>query len=155
MELVSLIYDAAADASRWRAFLDSYIQAVGGRRAFMVMNTEPRGRAAVFRSSNWPDDDFRLCAEWHTAEDFCRIDSPVGAIWTIDDHCPAETLEESSSSTRFRYGLAAVFLRKMDCYSTIIALRSQQDDPFGQRETTILRALMPHLQRAALLQSQL
>jgi DNA-binding CsgD family transcriptional regulator len=155
-ELVSLIYEAAADASGWQAFLDAYVEVVRGRRAALVLGTGHENGAAPFRWSIWPNQDGSLCSDRSIAEDWCRTvgeGQPEGAIRTID-------LEQSTTYPEFRaprdvrYGLAGVFLRTADAPSMIIAVRGEQDGPFGEPAFATLRPLMPHLRQAALLQRE-
>ena len=155
-ELVSLIYEAAAGASLWPAFLDAYAEAVSGRRAALVLGTGHGNGAAPFHWSIWPDEDVRLRNDRRIAEDWCRTvgeGQPEGAIWTMD-------LEQSPAYPEFhaprdvRYGIAGVFLRTADAPSMIVAVRGEQDGPLGEPAFAILSRLMPHLRQAALLQRE-
>ena len=161
-ELVSLVYEAAADASLWQAFLDAYVEAARGRRAALVLGTGHGNGAAPFRWSTWPREDVRLDTDRRIAEDLYRTvgeGQPEGAIRTIDLLCP-EALERSTTYPEFhaprdvRYGMAGVFLRTADAPSIIVAVRGEQDGPFGEPAFAILRELMPHLRQAALLQGE-
>lgn len=152
-ELISLIYEAAADASLWPAFLDVYAPAVKGRCAGLVLSAGYGNGAAPFHWSIWPDEDVRLRNDRRIAEDWCRTvgeGQPEGAIRAIDlEQSPAYT--ELRAPRDVRYGIAGVFLRAADAPSMIVALRGEQDGPFGERAFAILRPLMPHLRQAALL----
>ena len=155
-ELVSLIYEAAADASLWPAFLGAYAEAVRGRRAALVLSTGHGTGAAPFHWSIWPDEDLRLRNDRRIAEDWCRTvgeGQPEGSMRAIDlEQSPA--CPEFHAPREVRYGIAGVFLRTADAPSMIVALRAEQDGPFGERAFAILRPLMPHLRRAALLQRE-
>ena len=148
-ELVNLIYEAAADASRWQAFLDAYVEAVGGRRASLLLSAGHGNGPAPFHWSNGPREDGRLDTDRHIAEDLYRTvgeGQPEGAIRTIDLLCP-----ELDAPRDIRYGMAGVFLQTADGPSTIVAVRGEEDGPFGEPASAILRGLMPHLRQAALL----
>lgn len=155
-ELVSLIYEAAADASLWPAFLDVYAPAVKGRCAGLVLSAGHGNGAAPFHWSIWPDEDVRLRTDRRIAEDWCRTvgeGQPEGSIRAIDlEQSPAYT--ELHAPRDVRYGIAGVFLRAADAPSMIVAVRGEQDGPFGEPAFAILRPLMPHLRRAALLQRE-
>ena len=161
-ELVSLVYEAAADASRWQAFLDAYVEAVRGRRASLVLSTGHGHGPAPFRWSIWPDEDLRVRTDRRIVEDLYRTvgeGQPEGSIRTIDLLCP-EASEQSTTYPELyapqdvRYGIAGVFLRTADAPSMIVATRGERDGPFGEPAFAILRPLMPHLRRAALLQRE-
>jgi len=163
-ELVSLIYEAAVNASRWQAFLHAYVEALRGRSASLVVSTENRNATASFHWSNWPDGDFRLGVNGHRTDDLYRTvgkGQPEGAIRTIDLLCPQQALGQSTAHREFyeprdaRYLFVGVFLRSADTASMIVALREKQDGPFGERAFAILRPLMPHLRQAALVQREL
>ncbi len=72
--------------------------------------------------------------------------------------------EEMESSAAFRewyaprdgiHGFGGTILATGTAQSVITAIRSAAAGPFGESEKAILRALMPHLKRAALLHGEL
>ena len=145
-----------ADASCWQALLDAYVEAVGGRRAALVLSTAHGNGTAPFHWSFGPDEDVRLRMDRRIVADLYRTvgeGQPEGAIRTID-------LEQSTTYREFhaprdvRYGIAGIFLRTGDAPSMIVAVRGEQDGPFGEPALAILRHLMPHLRQAALLQRE-
>jgi DNA-binding CsgD family transcriptional regulator/PAS domain-containing protein len=156
-----LIYDAAADDARWPLFLDAYGRAVGGGRCFMVLNIERGNGTALFRSSNWSDEDFQRYAERCVEGDLSATAGtahPEGAVRTIDalrQPGASTTHREGYSPRDVRYGLEGIFLRTPDGPSTIVAVRGQRDRPFGKHAVATLGPLMPHLRRAALLHNEL
>jgi DNA-binding CsgD family transcriptional regulator/PAS domain-containing protein len=160
-ELINLIYEGAADLSRWQAFLMAYLEVVGGRLAGLLLSAGNRNGVPRFRWSGPPDGypDADRC----TAGDFYRSvgeSKPEGVIWRIDLLRPAETGAPSTPQPKYppraiRYGLGGVFLRTADGPSIIVAMRPEQDGPFGERALAIAGTLMPHLRQAVLLQSDL
>jgi DNA-binding CsgD family transcriptional regulator/PAS domain-containing protein len=163
-DLVGFVYEAAADASRWQAFLDAYAEAVGARRATLLLGNWNQNRAAAFRWSGWPDGDVGLVADRYRAEELYRAvgdGQSEGVIRTIDLFAPAETAGQSIVYRELymprdvRYGLAGIFLRSAESSSLIVAVRTEQDGPFGDPALAILRPLMPHLRQVALLQTEL
>lgn len=163
-DLVGLVYEAAVDPSRWQAFIDAYVLAVGGRRGALLLNSVPQDGKALVRLSNWPDEDFRVYAEGYILEDLHHNDGlsrPEGGIREIDLTCSAEVVRRSKAYREFykarsvRYQLSGVFLCAADARSMIVAVREDRDGPFIEPAFSILRSLMPHLRRAGLLHGEL
>ena len=162
LTLIGMIYEAAWDASAWQAFLDAFVIAMGGRRGALGLIAGHREGSVIFRWSGWPDEDIRLYSERYMEADPLRArteDLPEGAIQTSHDYCPDHV--ESVAYREFygprgvHYGCLGVFLRTAGGMSMINAVRTEQDGCFGEREIAILRPIMPHLRRAALLHGEL
>jgi DNA-binding CsgD family transcriptional regulator len=162
LTLIGMIYEAVWDASVWQAFLDAFVIAMGGRRGALGLSAGHREGSVMFRWSGWPDEDIRLYSERYMEADPLRIrmeELPEGVIQTSHDYCPDHV--ESVAYREFygprgvHYGCLGVFLRTAGGMSMINAVRAEQDGCFGEREMAILRPIMPHLRRAALLHSEL
>jgi len=159
-ELVGSIYDAALNSSCWQTFLDAYVAAIKARCASAILNTRRHNRPTSFYCSNWPSREAHSPAKQRTLDDWHRTvanDRPEGAIWTIDvfDEPPAAAFGGGGLPGDFRYGLAAVFLRAPDGPSLLVSARSGQDGPFQPPAADLLRSLIPHLRRAALVEREL
>ena len=164
-ELLGLIYEAALDESRWRAFLDAYAEAVGARRATLILNTRHQNGTSPLRSSGWPDEDVIRYSQGRTGGGvFHRPEGsqhPTVEVQAIDRLYPGEGSDLctaypwSCGSGSDRYGVLGWIPGVGDAPSKIVALRAEQDGPFGDAAFGLLRALLPHLRQAALLQSEL
>src|ERR1039458_784429 len=128
-ELVSLVYEAAADASRWQAFLDAYVEAVRGRRASLELSIGPGNGTGRFTWALLPYEYLLVRTDRRIVEDLYRTvgeGHPEGSIRTIDLLCP-EASEQSTTYPELyaprdvRYGIAGVFLRTADAPSMIVA----------------------------------
>jgi hypothetical protein len=110
--LVNLIYEGAADPSRWQTFLLAYVDAVGGRLAGLLLSAGNRNGVPRFRWSGSPEHGYPD-ADGCTAGDFYRNvgeSKPEGAMWRIDLLRPAETgasspLQPKLPYRNFRFGL--------------------------------------------------
>jgi len=127
--LVNLIYEAVLDVSGWQAFLDAYVEAVGGWRAALLLNDGHQSRTVPFRWSGWPDPDVGLSADRRTAENLCLAVGelePEGAIRAIDLLCPGEVSGRSPAYVEFcarrdvRYCLEGIVLRTWEIPSLIV-----------------------------------
>ena len=151
-ELVGLIYDAALDESRWQAFLDAFVQAIGAWCASVVPAAGQGNHVTRFWSSNLPKRNIsgpaaeQLINHWYRS---LGNEQTEGAIRTIDGSGRLGLLQD------FCYGLAGVFLLRPEGPSLIAAGRRERDGPFGQSEAAVLSSLIPHLRRALLLKNEM
>jgi DNA-binding CsgD family transcriptional regulator len=164
LELVNLIYDAVGDASKWNVFLERLVSAAGCRAGSMALFGSSTDETAVVCWHGWTDEDIQLHAERYLASDPWALPGnslPEGAVLTTEQLCPTEEFEQSAAyrefyaPRNFRYGFGGMILRVGDKISAVTLARSSDDGPCGERETSILFPLMPHLRRAALLHGEL
>ena len=77
------------------------------------------------------------------------------------DLCPREEMESSIAFKEYYapkdciHGIGGIILVTATARSGVTVVRGGADGPFGEPEKVILRALMPHLRRAALLHGEL
>lgn len=163
-DLIGLIYDSVADSSRWPVFLEAFVHATNGKRGTLMINTrEKEGwRFACFYG--WSEEDTQVYAARYAAIDPWRAgteQAAEGDVRTSHQICSQEELEKSIAYREFYYargcdcGVGGVFLRLGSTQSAITMLRARNEQGLcGDREISILRPLMPHLRRAALLNGE-
>ena len=163
-ELLGLIYDSVGDASRWSTFLEAFVHAVRGRRAGLLLRDLKRDEFTAVCWFGWPDEDIRLYLERYAPVDPWRVgggSQPEGAVAADFDFCSREHMESSAAFREFysprdcAHGMGGVILVSGTGRSVISIVRGAVDGPFGESEKATLRALMPHLKRAALLHGEL
>ncbi len=166
LELSGLIYDSAADASRWLAFLGAFARAIGTPRCALLIHAADadEGTFDVVRWHGWPDEDIRLYLDRYAAIDSLRTGSfqvPEDTVKTDDEIWPRE---ETKSSATFRefyaprdciHTIGGMILVTRTGQSVITCHRGAAAGPFGEKEKSLLRVLIPHLKRAALLHGEL
>jgi DNA-binding CsgD family transcriptional regulator len=164
LDLVGLIYDSVEDASRWQTFLDAFVGAVRARGGVLALRDSKHDGFALVRWSGWSDEDIHLYTQRYSATDPWRIGTvrwPEGVVATDLDLCPREEMESSTAFREFYrprdgvHGFGGTILATGTGQSVITAIRTSAAGPFGLAEKAILRALMPHLKRAALLHGEL
>jgi hypothetical protein len=164
LNLVDLIYDAALDTPRWNNFLDAYVKAVEAQLGLLIVNADHGGRTALFRSSNWPAADIASHAQPIAARDWYQAigkDQPEGTIRIFDDLCRPNQLQDLKPSRDpaacldLYCGVSGVVLRSKYGPSLLVAMRARRQGRFDSSAVTILRSLMTHLRRAALLQNEM
>jgi DNA-binding CsgD family transcriptional regulator len=129
----------------------------------MLLDPESDGGAAI-RWHGWPDSDIQLYLDRYAALDPMRI-AGTGAVdgTVVADYelCPREQLESSATFREFYaprdciHVLGGGILTTPTGQSMISCHRGAEAGPFGEMEKSILRPLMPHLKRAALLHGEL
>ena len=164
LELTGLIYDSVADPSRWPLFLESLLRAVRGRRgALMLQDTSGDGFAAVCMQG-WSAEDDQIYREHYAAIDAWGAATaawPESSVGADHEAFPREEAEAGAAYREFYaprdalYGMVRMILVTDTGQSLVSALRGAAEGPFGETEKAILRPLMPHLKRAALLHGEL
>jgi len=157
-DLIGLIYDAAGDASRWPTFLDR-------------LGKELRSQANTIFAQDLCNQGFNVAAGTGVDLSFQRsYESYYRArnVYLIrgNDHLrtgsvrPSHTLCPDSIALRsefyndwivpqkHRHGMLGVIYRKRSLASMFGAIRERGTRPFGQEEVSLVRTLIPHLQRA-------
>lgn len=161
--LIRLIYDAVPDASGWQAFLDAIVRATGARGGSLGLFLPDVG-AAVSCWSGWSEEDVRIYNQRYAAIDPWGVAAnrmQEGEVLTSLDLCPEEEFiksvvyREYYARIRCYYGCGCSILRREAGLSALSIGRPKEDGPFGETETSLLRTLVPHLQRAALLHGEL
>ena len=164
LELAGLIYEGAQDGSRWPSFLAAFARAMHSPRCALMLLDPESDMAAAIRWHGWPDSDIQLYLDRYVALDPLRIASPstpegtVGADYGL---CPRRELESSTTFREFYapidciHSVGGVILTTRTGQSVITCHRGADAGPFGEKEKSILRPLMPHLKRAALLHGEL
>jgi DNA-binding CsgD family transcriptional regulator len=164
LNLIGMIYDSVADASRWPSFLEAFVYAIRGRRATLSLRDSKHPEFAMVSWFGWSDDDVRVYVERYASTDPWRVGTsrwPEGVVGTDPDLFPRKQME---SSTVFReyyaprdsiHGIGGTILVTDTGQSVIAAVRGAKDGPFGESEKATLYPLLPHLRRAALLLGEL
>ena len=112
----------------------------------------------------WREEETRLYSERYAGIDpwgLAAAQVPEGEIRTSIELCSEEEFERSAAYREFYAplgldcGFGGVFLRAGAGGSAIVTQRGKEQGPYGEREISILRPLMPHLRRAAILHGEL
>lgn len=163
LKLTALIYDAVADSSGWQAFLEAFMRAAHAERGTFSIRDVDRDEFTAVCWHGWPAEIIMRYNERYGAMDPWRIGSariPEGAVGTDEDVCPRHVMEASAAYREFYapnnaiHGMGGTVLASGTAQSLIAIVRGADCGPFGPRELALLRALMPHLKRAAHLHGQ-
>jgi DNA-binding CsgD family transcriptional regulator len=82
----------------------------------------------------------------------------VGAshdIWPEEEMVKSPAYQGFYGPRNWHYGIGGVFFRTPATVSLITSIREKEKGPYGEQELGLLRTLVPHLRRAALLHSEL
>lgn len=165
LDLVSLIYDAVEEASRWQSFLDALVATIGASKATMVIYDAYRhGQWAAICWHGWSKEDIQLYNEQYGSDDPWALGAtplPEGFVGPDHAACEREKMEQSRAFREFYaprnavHGIGAIILITESGRSAFAAVRSKEQGPFGEHEVAVVRKLMPHLRRAALLHGRM
>jgi hypothetical protein len=163
-DLIELIYGAVPDASCWQVFLETFVRATGCKIGTLALNVSEAADWMVVCWYGLQDEEIRLFMERYAATDPWAVggkDMREGEIRTSIELCPQAEFEQSAAYREFYgprgidFGFGGVFLRTDAGSSAITVARGEEQGPCGERETSLLRSLMPHLRRAAILHGEL
>lgn len=163
-ELTGLIYDSVSDSGRWREFLAAFAQAAGAPRCALLIADGDGDAYSAVRWHGWPDEDIQLYLGKYGPIDPMRLvthQTPEGTVAADYEICPRDHFESSVIFREFYaprqviHSMGGVILTTPTGQSVISLHRGDDAGPFGEKEKTILRSLMPHLKRAALLHGEL
>lgn len=164
LELIGLIYDAVADASRWPVFLEAFVRTLDGRQGALSIGDGRWEQYGMVCRYGWSEQDIRIYMDRYAAADPWvqpAKDSPEGTVASSHDLWPEHEMENSPfyrdylASRDWYYGMGGVILRTETSMSAISMLRGRGKGPCEESERSLLRTLLPHLRRAALLHGEL
>lgn len=165
LSLIGSVYDAAGDPQRWPAFLEQFAEAVHGVTTLLFLYDVEGHDGNVAAHARIDPVQLRKYSEHYIHVDQWGIQGArlirTGNVVTGQMLCPDEILERSEFGNDFLRPLDSFhqfcgFIRKDQSAASIIScLRPKRRGPFGEEELRLLRALMPHLQRALQLHRRL
>jgi len=141
LDLVALIYAAAADPARWPVFLEHFAEAVSGSTTSLFLCNADKRIGRVMASARFDSADIHKYTEHYLGIDCWdmhgrKLIAP-GAVFlgqhTFHEFCGIISVDASAATV-------------------IGSLRPTERGPFDDSDTLLLKTLMPHLQRALALQ---
>jgi DNA-binding CsgD family transcriptional regulator len=160
-QLIGLIYDAAGDASRWPAFLEK-LGPVINSPANNIFVQDLHSHGFNLAADDGMDARYRHSyAEYYKTKNIYLIRGNhllrTGKVYPSQALCPdtvalrSEFYNDWIAPQRQRHGMLGVIYRKRSIASMIGAIRDRSARPFGEEEVSLVKILMPHLQRAVTL----
>jgi DNA-binding CsgD family transcriptional regulator len=157
VRLVGEIYESAGDRTRWSTFLATFREAIGASAVHFAIDDFVSQNSIVTEFLGHDPHFIALYAEYYASRDVWVRDRPPPASGeTVVGHRLIR--DEELAKTEFYadflrpQGLfhvaAGRIFRERTTSVDLAALRPKQRGPFGAEEEQLLRALVPHLQRA-------
>lgn len=157
LDLVGLIYDAAADARCWPAFLTALARATGDRIATIDFHDARAANGSLAAQVGLDpacqksyDEYYRNLNPWINQP---RVPTSPGTVATTGMMFPEEELVRSEYFQDFLApqglfrGLGAIIDHSASTLAAVTIVRPKQRGDFTSRDVALLRALVPHLQR--------
>jgi DNA-binding CsgD family transcriptional regulator len=154
LDMVTLVYDAAADFPRWTTFLERY-QAILEARNVAFGYTAP-GREGMLIATGADQADIRKYHQYPCPwlERLVRSNWRSGGADASHHLITDRELENTECFSRFlgprqfHYGLGAAIVAVGDAPATFVVLREKPKGPYSDGDLEFLRALIPHMSRA-------
>jgi DNA-binding CsgD family transcriptional regulator len=163
-QLIELIYEAASNPARWQDVLNRFIQVTDGIGGSLFVGDPTMDEFAFVCRYNMSEEEAAFYVEHCAATDQWAITTgtmPEGTVRASHEIWPEEEMVQSVAYQKmygprnWHYGMGGIFLRTPTSLSAMTMLREKEKGPCGDSELNLLRELLPHLRRAALLHVEL
>ena len=155
LDLLPLIYQAAADSERWPAFLEQY-QAILAARNIVLGYAAPDEDRALIVATGADQADIRKYHQYSCP----WLDRLVQTNWRsggadASHHLITDAELENTACfseflgpRQFHYGMGAAIVAVGAGPALLVILREKQKGPYEDADLAFLRALLPHLSQA-------
>ncbi len=165
LRLIDLIYEAAETPEIWPAFCQKLNAELDATASFF-MRVNPSTADGILCETT-DDIDKRFLAQYNSY--FELIDPALrhhaaallnAGVTLTQQMCPDNVLERMDYHNEFLrrlnifHGIGATLLQEASVYSALSIMRPRRKGPFDKEAVDSLTVLLPHLQRAARLQTQ-
>ncbi|MDB6043090.1 MAG: putative Transcriptional regulator, LuxR family protein [Gammaproteobacteria bacterium] len=165
LDLIAMIYAAAADPALWPVFLERFAEDVSGSTTSLFAYSAEKRSGSVMASARFDPADAHKYNEYYAGIDCWgthggHLITP-GAVFLGQQLCPDGVLERSEFYADFLrpmhtfHEFCGVIAVDASAAFVIACLRPKERGPFDDSDTLLLKTLMPHLQRALSLQQRI
>jgi len=163
-DLIELIYDAVENTDRWPAFMEAVCRATGTTHGLLALHVPGHRHLQIGCLYGWTEQDVQLYGQRYAHVDPWLVGGdrfPAGAVESNRVLCTDEEFYSSMAYREFyapnncHHGCGAIIARSPDGMSFLTQIRAEHSGAYGEEELSILRRLMPHLQRAVRLHGEL
>jgi DNA-binding CsgD family transcriptional regulator len=162
LDLVAMIYAAAANPALWPVFLQHFAEAVSGSSTSLFLYNADKRIGSVMASARFDPADMHKYTEDYVGIDCWDLHGgkliAPGAMFFGQQLCPDGVLEFSEFSAECLrpmntfHEFSGIISVDASAATVIASLRPEERGPFDDSDTLLLKTLMPHLQRALALQ---
>ena len=162
--VIGTLYDAAVEPEGWTGALIAVSDLLGAVGAQFFLWDKQASAAPFAAVGRLPEEGNAAYVRYYGAIDPRREALervPVGKLFTADEHFDGDRFRKSEFFNDFLvpYGVPYVaggrILQSAGLSAVVAVLRDFGQGPFEPRDMTAFKRLMPHLQRAARLHSQI
>lgn len=164
LSLISAIYESVADASRWPAFLEEFTLATKSSYCTLIIGDAQADEFAVACRYGLTDEDVKIYMEQYAANDPWANPAregflEEGGVIATHEFCPeaeqSEVYLDFYAPRGWHCGMGGLILKTATSLSWIAVAHDKALGRYGRRDLSLLKTLMPHLRRAALLHGEL
>lgn len=160
LELIDQIYSAALDRSKWRNFLASLAEALGGAAGTIFSQDTRSAAASLFDEVGYAPGAMAHYVAHYTDKNpwlpsFDRQNIPTGITIIDEDLIDTQTYEANEfyndwvKPQNLYYMIAGRVLKEKTIGTNLTFLRSRAAGPFRDDEKELFTLLLPHVARAA------
>jgi DNA-binding CsgD family transcriptional regulator len=162
--LIDLIYAAVEETARWPAFMEAVCRATATTHGVLALHVPGRRHLQIGCLYGWTQQLVQLYEQRYAHIDPWLLGGDRIPEGTVDHNRVLCSEEEFYGSVAYRefygpndcyHGCGAIIKRTEDGLSFLTQVRPKESGPYGEPELSILRRLIPHLQRAVRLHGEL
>jgi DNA-binding CsgD family transcriptional regulator/PAS domain-containing protein len=155
--LIRELYAAAADPTQWGRFLERLARGTGSETAVLLVHDLAEGDGAALQCFGFGPDAAGEYLQWAPRNVYIQAAAPLMDCGVVIRNVPLERrqiLESAfhrdflSRHARVCDAAAACIAREKDVFAFVAVNRALRAPDYGPEEESLLRHLVPHLQRA-------
>ena len=165
LDLIALIYDAAGDTERWPAFLETFRQASRSSATNLFVQDLGSQEFSLAAAVGMDPCYQRSYENYYKTRNVYLIHGDhllrTGSVRLGRAMCPdsialrSEFYNDWIAPQKQRHGMLGVVYRRRSLVSMLGGIRFRGAQSFGEEEVSLVKLLMPHLQRAVSLHRRL
>lgn len=156
--LIEHVYDAAVETTRWPAFLSRLSSVLGGQMPSLFLHDPRTASGSLTINVGWDAKMARSYSEYYSERNIWLRSRPdllrPGVVRTSHMMClrkaflASEWYADYCRPMGFSQGIGATVLEDAGVTSNIVVMADERRDDYGPEDIALVRALLPHLQRA-------
>lgn len=156
--LIDLVYEAAVEPAQWSTFLSRLSGVLGGHMPSLFLHDPRTAAGSLTINVGWDAEMARSYSEYYAERNIWLRSRPdllrPGMVRTSHMMCSRKAFRASEWYADYcrpmgvSQGIGATILEEAGVTSNIVVMADERRGDFGSEDAGLVRALVPHLQRA-------